>query len=500
VVASFAIIVSLTHVLFGIIVNDEGVTTMGAWRVVQGQLPYRDFFSIITPFSFYYLALFFKFGAISIVAERIAGALLGVLLVLLTARLSRVYISNQFFAALPVAILCASGVSLWPFPSHHWLASVLAIGALLCAERSLSGKAFIWSLAAGGLAALTFWSLQDQGGFLWAGMFALILPFMARERRLKAAAGWLAGGVFVTLPFAAILLKANLATVWYDLVGYGLTAYQQANAGGWYETIKEMVSGWTTGAWSQAPFYMGNVFVTSLVTILIPHLCIPLVLWGWWRKWEAGAKTAILAVGCISFVGTAFHRWAGLNFQWAQAVPAVAVAWALSAWYTRAPRNRRWIPVTITAVMMASFTFYGAQRILAVSDSSRVIKVTASAGSLYTNNPFEARFVKETLDQIENHLSPGEPLLTTGLPFMNFWTLRPNPVPYDWFMPPYATTPDQTRAAMRILDEQKIEWIVTTRPFEMTDQPFTQYLKSRYSRTWENPACGLWHRNQEAAK
>lgn len=495
-VVAFAIAVALTHLLFGIIVNDEGVTTMGAWRIVQGELPYRDFFSIITPFSFYYLAFFFKAGGISILTERVAGALLGVLLVVLTARLSTRYIPSPFFAALPVAILCASGVSLWPFPSHHWLASVLVLGSLLCAERGLDSGVSVWSAAAGGLGALAFWSLQDQGAYLWLGVAVVLVPFLKKDRRKQTIAGWFAGGAAVTLLFLPLVFKAGFSAIWYDLVVYGMTAYCEANTGGWYTTIKEMVSVWTSGGWSQAPFYMGNVLVTSVVTILIPHLSLPVIALGLWKKWGDRARLALLGAGCLSFVATAFHRWAGLNFQWAQAVPAVTVAWGLWVWHTKAARGRRWIPAAITAVLLASFTFYGAQRMLAVFDAARVHKVSASAGSLYTNNPFEARFVQETLDQIENRVEPKEPFLTTGLPFLNFWTLRPSPVPYDWFMPPEATTPSQTKEVMKILDEQKVQWIVTTRQFESSAQPFSEYLKSHYTRTWENPACGLWHRNE----
>jgi len=497
-VAGFAILVSLSAILFGLVLNDEGVTAMGGWRVAQGEIPYRDFFSVITPLSFYFSALALKLGGVSVLSERAAGALLGILLVVLTARLSRRYIGHPLYAALPPAILCASGVGLWPFPSHHWLAAVLSLGALLCVERGLSGELLRWSGAAGALAALAAWSLQDQGAYLWVGAALFLLPALGRERAPKAALGWLAGGAAASLPFLALLMKAPAGTVWYDLVGYNLGTYGEANAGGWLESLQAIYQGWTVGGFSQAPFNMGNVLFTQIVTVLIPHLAIPLVIVGWWRRWDTGPRCALLAAGCFAFVLTAFHRWAGLNLQWAQAVPAVVAAWGLSAWHARAVGRRdRWIPAAIACAVLVSFLVYGVQRMRAALDPEQLVKVTASAGSLYTNNPFEARFVQETLDQIERRIAPGTPFLTTGLPFLNFWTKRPSPVPYDWFMPPGLTTPAQTEEVIRILDTQKVEWIVATRPFEVTDQPFTRYLKSRYSRTWENPACGLWHRNPE---
>lgn len=62
-------------------IGDEGTLVYGAQRVASGALPYRDFFEVMGPASFYWLGFFFKlFGAQWLVAR-------GVLLLTGVARL-----------------------------------------------------------------------------------------------------------------------------------------------------------------------------------------------------------------------------------------------------------------------------------------------------------------------------------------------------------------------------------------------------------------------------
>src|SRR4051812_4156872 len=54
--------------LFG---TDEGTLVDGAVRVAHGQLLGRDFFEVIGPGTFYWLALFFKLFGVTFLASRI---------------------------------------------------------------------------------------------------------------------------------------------------------------------------------------------------------------------------------------------------------------------------------------------------------------------------------------------------------------------------------------------------------------------------------------------
>ncbi len=51
--------------------TDEGTLDYGAVRVVHGQVFARDFFEVIGPGTFYWLAVFFKLLGISFIATRV---------------------------------------------------------------------------------------------------------------------------------------------------------------------------------------------------------------------------------------------------------------------------------------------------------------------------------------------------------------------------------------------------------------------------------------------
>src|SRR5437763_6354744 len=69
---------------------DEGIVLQGAQRILHGQVPYRDFFTFLTPGSFYLHALMFKvFGNSFLVARTTlacCGALISTLVYLLARR------------------------------------------------------------------------------------------------------------------------------------------------------------------------------------------------------------------------------------------------------------------------------------------------------------------------------------------------------------------------------------------------------------------------------
>src|SRR5580704_19367400 len=56
---------------------DEGIVLQGAERILHGEVLYRDFFSLLTPGSYYLLALLFKVSGSSFIVARFPLALFG---------------------------------------------------------------------------------------------------------------------------------------------------------------------------------------------------------------------------------------------------------------------------------------------------------------------------------------------------------------------------------------------------------------------------------------
>src|ERR1019366_7501396 len=100
------------------VARDEGSFLYGAVRIVHGQVFARDFFEIMGPGTFYWVAAFFKLLGISMLATRIClfVTTLGTALLLfyLSRRVCRSY---QVLPCILLAAVYCGGV--WPTISHH---------------------------------------------------------------------------------------------------------------------------------------------------------------------------------------------------------------------------------------------------------------------------------------------------------------------------------------------------------------------------------------------
>jgi len=114
--ASIAVARLLMSVVFGYNIYDEGLVVFNAQRIVEGDLPYRDFWTIYAPGQFYWLAMLFKvFGSV-LTVERINGAI---------------------FTLATVALLGNISFRL----SANTRAGLISAGAMLIATNMLNGLA-----------------------------------------------------------------------------------------------------------------------------------------------------------------------------------------------------------------------------------------------------------------------------------------------------------------------------------------------------------------------
>src|SRR5215471_19940023 len=67
----------------GLFIMDQSIVFDGAWRVFQGQVPYRDFISAFPPVAFFLQALFFRIAGVSFSAMVLSAAVLNALATLL---------------------------------------------------------------------------------------------------------------------------------------------------------------------------------------------------------------------------------------------------------------------------------------------------------------------------------------------------------------------------------------------------------------------------------
>lgn len=85
----------LVGIKFGVNIYDEGVTLYGASRILEGAIPYRDFWTLYAPGQYYVLAGLFKLFGTSIITERIWDVLARVLIAFLVFLISRKLLTTK---------------------------------------------------------------------------------------------------------------------------------------------------------------------------------------------------------------------------------------------------------------------------------------------------------------------------------------------------------------------------------------------------------------------
>src|SRR6266481_789053 len=148
---------------------DEGILLQGGQRILDGQIPYRDFFSFYTPGSFYLLAAMYKvFGDLFVVA-RLSLAITGAVCSAVTYLLAR-RVCSSGFALFAAALATIAGVAYRFLVLHNWYSTLLACLAIYAAVRLLESRKPAWAFATGSLASLTLLFEQSKGAGLFLGL------------------------------------------------------------------------------------------------------------------------------------------------------------------------------------------------------------------------------------------------------------------------------------------------------------------------------------------
>jgi 4-amino-4-deoxy-L-arabinose transferase-like glycosyltransferase len=168
---------------------DQSIVFDGSYRVLQGQVPYKDFVMPFGPMVFWLHALFFRALGVTYFAYVFGAALVNVL-----AAWASVIILRLLFPPGRVLSYVAGAITaVWFYPPFGtpWVDqtafffSMLAIAFLLAAifgaRRRRQGD--VLTAAAGVLAFLAFISKQNAGAFMLPGYFLLMGAVYLQDRK-----------------------------------------------------------------------------------------------------------------------------------------------------------------------------------------------------------------------------------------------------------------------------------------------------------------------------
>ena len=159
--------------------TDEGSLLDGAVRIVHGQVFARDFFEVIGPGTFYWLAIFFKVFGVSFVATRICLFITSLGTGLLMYSLSRRVCER--YSLLPCILLAGTYFGAWPAVNHHEASTFFALLSFACIVLWQDTQRKSLVLAAGALAGVTTCFLQPKGILLLLAM--MLWLWLQRRRR-----------------------------------------------------------------------------------------------------------------------------------------------------------------------------------------------------------------------------------------------------------------------------------------------------------------------------
>ena len=188
----------LSYYNVGINLSDQGYFTNVTIRILNGQVPYRDFI-YYPPGANYVVALLFKLTGPSLLTERVFWVSVVSGSVLLTFLIARKIMPFPYSAVPPALALLVPG------PWHKALIPFFYLLSALVSSKYIDHKSSKWAFICGVIAGFTIYFRYDVAGFISIGMMLLFfsMNFIGCERItvkkwLSETASFLAG-LFLTI-------------------------------------------------------------------------------------------------------------------------------------------------------------------------------------------------------------------------------------------------------------------------------------------------------------
>lgn len=214
-----------TSIRIGYNIYDEGIVVYGANRVLDGDIPYRDFWTMYAPGQFYMVALLYKLFGIGLFVVRVYSAVINFLIAVLAYLIVRKFTEHKI--ALLAFIFTAFWMGGWgmfygsptPVGTFWSLFSILFIVDFLCKRRERS------LIIAGLITGITAIFRHDIGGYTFISSTLVLIPYIYLNsqknlaKTLKIWSKYLVGTIITFLPIAIYFLaNVPIRDLIYDLI------------------------------------------------------------------------------------------------------------------------------------------------------------------------------------------------------------------------------------------------------------------------------------------
>lgn len=438
---------------------DEGIVLQGATRVLDGHIPYRDFFSFYTPGSFYLVAALFRLFGNSFAVARSSLAFAGAGCSVITYLLCR-RVCSRGISLLAAVLATTTGAAFRFLVLHNCYSTLFACLAVYAALRFLEARFSRWGLAAGSLTATTFLFEQSKGGGLAVGLFLGLLllgkPMGASRSQWAAVGAGLAWPFLLT--FAYFGSHGALGVMIQDWL-WPLHHYTAANHvpygwQNWSDPARDTI--FRTGPLAAR---IAKIIVVSPGFILpvLPLVgCAFLVYWAVRIRQateESSRARYYIVIGSASsglLLSVAVVRADILHFIYLVPLWYVVLGCVLGAPIeSRALLRLR--PALVLYVAIA-FGMLGFAVLLSTTGARNTIRTRR--GEITTAKP------DTVIPYLQAHTKAGDELLVYPyLPLYNYLSGTRSPSPYDYFQPGM-NTQKQAEEILRTLQSKHVDAVL----------------------------------------
>lgn len=462
--------------------TDEGTFLYGAVRITHGQVFARDFFEVMGPGTFYWLAAFFKLFGSTFLTSRICLFISSLGTALTIYILSR-RVCDQY-QTLPCLIVAGTYMGvLWPGISHHVDSNFFALLSFFCMVLWNTRHKNSLLIAAGLLAGVTTWILQPKGVFLFFAFLAGLWLQRRKTPKPLAVAGLLTGSYLAVSAIVLIyfwsqgalnsLLYANLLWPSQHYAGGNSVVYA-------FNILRNYWIPWVSG-------FGGSGWAVAIAVILItPFMFVAalpalMVIIGIKYKWKTITPEITLYWLCgWAFWLSEFHRKDIEHLVFGSTLLVILCVHALTRSHGRLAKISVQI-LAISAVCLAGFNCCFALVAGAHVSTTRVGRI-AILGQ------------ESVLKFLNEHVSPGEDILIYPYaPTYYFLSATTNPTRYSLLMYNYNTRA-QFQEVVQCLEQRKVKYVIwdTTfparashnfpglQPSNPSDLIIEPYLESHY--------------------
>jgi hypothetical protein len=405
------------------IFGDEGLYLQGGRLVALGQQPYRDFFTITGPLSFWIEGLLAFWSGMSLAVMRLPPIVDAAFLACAVYYLTSRYAGVLYSAGTAIAFLAYEVRLRQLNVNHRWDSAAFSMGAILLAGRAQrTGNRWFW-------AACGF--LIVAAACATPSMLLIAIPLLLWWGRSDArgALALLGGGALAAGIAAAYLEAGHALLPMIQSMRWTCTNYTQANRVFYGGMLMRGAAGTDAAGW------LGMVaFWFSVLPAILP----PAAIIGWMlyfrRKQNRGDFAEIMPLLAVAtaLVLAAWPRWTSDNLLHTLALP-----WFLCAllfYRLTAPWQRLSFCLV---VLLASFASLATKGIAAMEYEPRETRVGDVRAPVDES---------EFLAGLERWVQPGDSLFSYPyMPSAYYFLDARNPTYYPLMQPGMMTAEDQRR-------------------------------------------------------